>query len=460
MSTPAAPNVTLRTLLVLAGPVVLARATQAVVGFGDAFMVAPLGDDALTATTGGALNSFAAVILPMGMVFIVQSFVAQLVGKGRGDEARRYGYYGLAIALGAGLIALAALPLVGPLLGLFPHDPAVRDLMTDYIVIRMTSVAAIVGTEALGNWFGGFGNTAAQMRASILTMVLDLLGNWLLIEGHWGAPAMGVTGAALSSTITTWIGLGYLGYMFARHPRGTAARTRWSWTELRRVLRFGLPNGFNWFLEFGAFALFLNVAVAKLGTIPFGALNVIMQVNSVAFMPAFGLSTAGAILAGQTIGAGAHDRVWGIVKLTLAVTSAWMGVVGLFYLAFPEMVMGLFAEDDAKLGVTASQMVVVGAPMLAISSAWQLFDAASMTLSETLRAAGDTAWTLGARVVLAWVVFVPASLLVVYVWNGGTIAIMLCIVGYLAALAAAMAWRFRSGRWRDIDLTGREPDLV
>lgn len=455
-----APAVTLRALLVLAGPVVLARATQAVVGFGDAFMTAPLGDDAVTATTGGSLNSFTAMILPMGIVFIVQSFVAQLVGSGRSHEARRYAWYGLGLALASGVLSLAAIPLVGPVLGLFPHDPHVRDLMTEYIAIRLTSVAAIVGTEVLGNWFGGFGDTRMQMRASLFTMVLDLIGNWMFIEGHWGAPAWGVAGAAITSVFSSWLGLAYLAWEFKRYPRHGAGPTRWSWRELRRMLRFGLPNGFNWFLEFGAFALFLNVAVAQLGKIPFGALNVIIQINSVAFMPAFGLASAGAILSGQTIGANAHDRVGGIVRLTLAVTATWMGLVGLFYLAFPEMVMGLFAQDDPRTGVTVSQMVVVGAPMLAISSAWQLFDASAMVLSETLRAAGDTAWTLGARVVLAWVVFVPASLVVVYVADGGNVAVMFCIVGYLAALAAAMAWRFRSGRWRDIDLTGREPELV
>lgn len=458
MSTPAAPTVTLRALLTLAAPVVLARATQAVIGFSDALMVAPLGDDALTATTGGAINSFSAVILPMGTVFIVQSFVAQLVGKGRAGEARRYGWYALALSLAAGLLALVALPFIGPVLGWFPHEPAVRGLMTDYMTIRLTAVAAIVGTEALGNWFGGFGNTAMQMRAGLITMVANIAGNWLLIEGHAGAPAMGVEGAALASALSSWLGLAYLLFEFWRAP--SDAPVRWRWSEVRAMLRFGLPSGFNWFLEFGAFALFLNVAVAELGKIPFAALNVIVQVNSVAFMPAFGVATAGAILAGQSIGAGVHAQVGRIVRLTLGVTAAWMGAIGLIYLVVPGAVMGLFARDDAELGVTASQLVAVGTPMLAISSAWQLFDAAAMTLSETLRAAGDTAWTLAARVTLAWVIFVPSSLAVVYVFDGGTVAIMLCLVAYLASLAAAMTWRFRSGRWRDIDLTGREPDLV
>lgn len=460
MTETAAPHISLRTLLVLAGPVVLARATQSVVGFSDALMVAPLGEDALTATTGGAINTFTVAVLPMGTVFIIQSFVAQLVGRGRGADARRYGWYGLALAAFTGLLGLLALPLIGPVLGLFPHSPAVHGLMTDYLAVRMTSVAAIVGSEALGNWFGGFGDTAKQMRAGLLTMVANIALNYLLIEGHLGAPAMGVAGAALASSVASWIGFGYLYLAFRRATRDDAAPSVWSWTELRRVLRFGLPSGFNWFLEFGAFALFLNVAVAELGTTAYGALNVIIQVNSVAFMPAFGIATAGAILAGQSIGAGAHALVSRIVRLTLAVTATWMGLIGLFYLVTPEWVMGLFARDDAKTGITAETLVAVGAPMLAISSAWQLFDAVAMTLSETLRAAGDTAWTLWARVALAWALFVPASFVVVYVLDLGTVAVMLCLVGYLAALAAAMTWRFRSGRWRDIDLTGREPELV
>jgi MATE family multidrug resistance protein len=459
-STSAAPSVTLRALLALAAPIVLARATQAVVGFTDAFMVAPLGDTALTATTGGAINSYAVLTLPMGLVFIVQSFVAQLVGKGRAAEARRYAYYGLGIALVTGVLAIAVLPLIGPVLGLFPHERAVRELMGDYLTVRLTAVAPIVGMEVLGNWFGGLGNTRKQMEASIVTMAANVAGCWLFIEGHGGAPALGVVGSALASVIASWLGFAYLVLAFWRYPRLSAIRTRWSWAELRRMMRFGLPNGFNWFLEFGAFAVFLNVAVARLGKVPFGALNVIIQVNSVAFMPAFGIATAGAILAGQSIGAGAHDLVARIVRMTLLTTATWMGLVGLFYLAFPDAVMGLFARNDPKLGITASQMVVVGAPMLAVSSAWQLFDAGAMTLSETLRAAGDTAWTLGARVVLAWLVFVPSSLVVVYVLHGGTIAIMLCLGSYFAALAAAMTWRFRTGRWRAIDLTGREPELV
>jgi len=95
---------------------------------------------------------------------------------------------------------------------------------------------------------------------------------------------------------------------------------------------------------------------------------------------------------------------------------------------------------------------------LVISAAWQLTDAVGITLAETLRAAGDTAWTAAARLILAWIVFTPAALLVVLRLGGGPVGAMLCLVGYVSLLASALAWRFRSGAWKRIELI--EPTLV
>jgi MATE family multidrug resistance protein len=81
-----------------------------------------------------------------------------------------------------------------------------------------------------------------------------------------------------------------------------------------------------------------------------------------------------------------------------------------------------------------------------------------MTLAETLRAAGDTFWTAAARLILAWFVFTPAAILVVMVEDGGPVGAMICLVGYLALLAAALGYRFRSGAWRRIELI--EPQLL
>ena len=91
---------------------------------------------------------------------------------------------------------------------------------------------------------------------------------------------------------------------------------------------------------------------------------------------------------------------------------------------------------------------------LLLSAAWQLFDATSMSLAEALRAAGDTAFTMWARVVIAWAIFVPGTLVTTRWFGGGDVAAAAWVVVYLALLAGTLAWRFRSGVWRKIDLTG------
>ncbi len=459
MSTSPPPAPSLRALLTLALPMVLARMTQSVDTFADTLQVKSLGQDAIAATSAGGFNTFGLVILPMGTVFILQSFVAQHLGRGERDRARPYAYYGLAIALIAGLVALALMPLVRPALGLLSYAPDVEAQMGDYVMVRLLSVGAIVGTEALGAWYGGLGNTWMQMVAAIISMVANIVANYLFINGNLGMPALGVEGAALSSVIASWLGLAFLSLAFAR---GWGGATRspgplgLSFKALRRVFRFGVPNGVNWFFEFAAFQLFINVVMADLGTEAVAALSIVIAINSLSFMPAFGLSSAGAILAGQLIGAGARDQVWAQVKITLAATATWMGVIGLAYVVAPGPLIGLFADDSG--GVDPARLIELGTGMLLLSAAWQLFDAVTMTIAETLRAAGDTTWTAGARLILAWLVFAPTALVAVKVLHGGALVAMACLVGYLALLAAAMAWRFRSGAWKRIELI--EPVLV
>src|SRR6185503_14603937 len=116
------------------------------------------------------------------------------------------------------------------------------------------------------------------------------------------------------------------------------------------------PNGVNWLLEFTAFQLFVNVVVGELGGTTVAALNVVIAVNSIAFMPAFGLASAGAILAGQSIGANARDEVWPTVKLTLVCAIAWEVGIAAMYVIVPHVVLGWFAPE----GIDGATLVSLG----------------------------------------------------------------------------------------------------
>jgi MATE family multidrug resistance protein len=395
------------------------------------------------------------MILPTGIVFIVQSFAAQLRGRGDLAAVDRYAFYGLWLSLLAGAFALLCAPFIPALLAPLGYAPVVHQQMSTYLTIRLTSVAAAVGVEALGNWYGGLGDTRPAMIAGVTTMFANLIGNYALIEPRFGLPGFGAAGAAWASALASWLGFAVICARFVRERRARPkAPLGLELGEFRRMLRFGVPNGVNWFLEFSAFALFINVVVAHLGTTVLAAFNVVIQLNSISFMPAFGLASAGAIMVGEAIGRRAHGEVSAIVKLTAKLTCGFMGSVALVYIAFSGSLMSLFAKGDPGTLVSA------GAMMLSLSAIWQLFDAVQLTLGEALRAAGDTAWCMVVRIALAWLVFTPLAWVLVVKLDGGIHSVIASMVAYLGLLALTFSRRFMSGRWRDIDLVGSEAPLV
>ncbi|WP_309893992.1 MATE family efflux transporter [Archangium sp.] len=440
--------VTIPALLRLAWPIIISRSTQVVVGLADAVMVAHLGEGALAATTTGAMNTFLVFILPMGTVFIVSTFASQYFGGGDVAGARRYAFYGLGIAGVAQVLCLAFIPLLPTVLSLFDYSPEVREGVELYIRIRLLSGLFAVGHEAIANYYAGLGNTRLPMVASVVAMVLDVGGNWLLIDGHLGLPALGIAGAAWSSVFSSAVAfLGLLAFFLVEGRAGGVMMPRLHLHELVRTLRYGLPSGFNWFFEFLAYNFFVNVVVAGLGTTALAGLMAVMQLNSVAFMPAFAMASAGAIVVGQAIGASARDEVPHAVRLTFGLTGGWQVLVGIVFLVVPEWAFAPFASGEAS-----GALLATGARMLRVSVAWQLFDAAATTLAEALRAAGDTAFTLWVRVALAWILFVPGAWISVRHYGAGELVAMLWLVIYIGGLALALYLRFRGGAWRRFNL--------
>lgn len=443
----AAPQrATLTTLLRLAFPIVLSRASQTVVGLSDAIMVAHLGAAALAATSTGATNAFSLLILPMGITFIVSSFSSQLFGRGDIASARRYGWYGLIVAGVTQVVCFVSIPFFGPVISLLPYEANVKALMETYLFWRILSGGAGIGIEALANYYGGLGRTVPGMVTNLFAMGANVVLNYLLINGAGPIPMLGVKGAALASTIST--ALAFLGFFvfFLREGKGLPL-PKLSWPEFSRMLRFGLPSGFNWLFEFLAFVFFVNVVVAGLGTPAVAALNSVIALNSVSFMPSFGLASAGAVLVGQAIGSNRKDDVPHIVKLTAGTAMVWMTLAGLTYLLIPGVLLIPFAR-----GEDGAAVMEFGVRMLMVSAAWQVFDATATSLAECLRAAGDTLYPLVVRLLIAWLVFVPGAWFTVRSFGGGEIGAMVWLVIYIGLLALVLLVRFRSGKWRTMEL--------
>jgi multidrug resistance protein, MATE family len=189
--------------------------------------------------------------------------------------------------------------------------------------------------------------------------------------------------------------------------------------------------------------------VAGLGTTALAALMSVMQINAFSFMPAFAVSSAGAFLSGQAIGAGSKDHVPSIARLTLKVTATWQGLVGVLYFLLPGLLFAPFARGELE----SHALLVLGTRLLMLSATWQLFDAVATTMAEILRSAGDTAFTLWVRVTLAWAVFVPGAYLTTRYLGWRETGAVVWLTSYLALLAGILVLRFSRGAWRKIDIT-------
>jgi MATE family multidrug resistance protein len=444
-------------LLGLAWPIVISRSAQTVVGITDAVMCARLGEEALAATNSAGINAFGVLVLFMGTSFIVSSFASQLVGARDYAGARRFGWYGLVLAAGAGLVGILAVPLVGPLLSHLQFTPHVRDLIVGYLQMRLLSCGFAAGMEAMSNYYGGLGNTRLPMAAQIIAMVLNVLFCWMFIFGNLGAPAMGVPGSGLAATLASAAAFAFIAGCFffgVGHEKSALAEpARLNAREFFRMLRFGLPVGLNWFVEFGAFWLFVNVIMAGLGTTPLAAVSAVFQLTSISFMPSFAIASAGSIFVGQAIGANKRDDVPRTVKLTLATAATWQGMAGLACLVAPGVLLSLFVNDESA----QQAFVEAGVRFLMLSAAWQLFDAVSMVFAEALRAAGDTAFSFWARAVIAWVVFAPGAWVTARIAKADAIYVVAWLVVYLVLLGVVLVFRFRTNKWRTMQLT--EPKL-
>ncbi|HEX7838470.1 MAG TPA: MATE family efflux transporter [Kofleriaceae bacterium] len=433
-------------LLPLAIPLALGKSTEAVRAFVDALVVAPLGHAPLAAVTTGAADLYILIVLLTGIVTIIETYAAQTAGTGDLAATQRYGWYGIVIALASTLLTLALTPATPALVSLLGYRPELQRDITGFIQLRLLGVGAVVGFESLGHWFSGVGRTRIYLAAALFTIPVHGVLDWLLVHGHCGLPALGVRGAALSGATTMWLAFAAL-FMTFRHRAARSGRTsRLRCAELRSTLRFGLPVGVSWMLEYGALATILNYAILPLGTTTLAAVNSAYSICYVSSLVSWGLASGGAILVGQAIGRGArHEvpRIIGVTTLTVLFTELAVGAA--FWIG-SEAIMSWFAAEIAHDG----EMVYRTITILRLVLTWQICDTLALSLAEALRGAGDTFWVMAVRASLTWLGLVPAAVVCVYSLHLGYAAVLACLIGNGLILVLAFSLRLRNHAWTGI----------
>jgi MATE family multidrug resistance protein len=340
---------------------------------------------------------------------------------------------------------LAALLLSLPFPELFRlagHAPEV--LAAEIIYTRWCVAGSVlpVFCSAMGGWLSGIGRTSLVTVVTLLSFLANAILAWMLVLGRWGAPELGLEGAALATLCAQGLAALLYAIVFARGGGfSDRAARRLERAEFLHFLRMAVPQGLRISGELLAWTLFL-VFVGRLGTRELAASSIVFRINGMAFFPAIGMAQAAAILVGQARGAGRDQDVPSIGWQALCATETWMAAMAALFLCDGTGFLSLFAHPDGD----QAQFLSVALPMLRFVAFYCLFDAANIVLGFALSAAGDTRWVAVAFLSLSGAFI--AALWTADHFHGNIFVLWTLATLFIFTTAMAWTWRFHSGRWR------------
>ena len=443
----------------LAVPFVANSAVQAVLNLTDTWFIGRISTQDVAAIGAVYWLVLVVILLLGGVGLAVQTVVAQAFGAGRYRRAAQSTWTALWGTLLTVPVFVACAWLGGPMLALARIDPAVAALAVDYWGPRIAFAWIGVALWSVLGFFNGIGRPRITLLVTLGTALLNALLNQLLIFEL----GLGIAGAAWATSAAMLIGLVVALAIFAARWIDRDYRSRLTWRpHARRLLaqfKLGFPMGLLFAADLLGFALFQLMQV-RLSAVDGAATQIAMMLTSLAYFPAAGLAMAGTTLVGQSIGAG--DRGWArqLGNAVIYACTAYMALTGLALALCGPWLMSLFVATDDPL---ASEVIALGAFILWIAAAYQLFDGLNLGSSFCLRGAGDAFVPAAMVIVLSWFLFVPLAHVLTFAPGQGWIDAMpqlgwgatggwTAAVLYISALGITMFLRWRSRAWEGLRL--------
>jgi len=432
-------------MLRLAAPMMVINLSMTVMQFCDAAMVAPLGSAALAAILPAGLVYFVPFAFWMGALSSVGTFVAQSLGREEKMDCGHYAWQGLFIAAVAGASMAVFWPLAGPIFACFGHAPEVQKLEVIYFQISLFgAIPGLIGV-ILSNFFIGIQRPAVLAWYAVAGTVLNVALNYVFIYGKLGFPAMGVAGSALGTVLAITAQTAGLALHFYRAGEFGTRRPRFDFSALRKVLRIGLPSGFEIGFDVLSWSVALVWMVGLFGTLHLAATTIIVRYMHLSFMPALALAAVMAAMVGKAIGENRKSEADRLVRIAWISTLTFMTTMGVIFFCFRHMFIGWFTDD--------AEIIRIGSGILLLVALFQIFDARMIVYSHALRAAGDTLWQAVVMISTCLVVFFGGGLLMVKgfpqlastgPWLMGT--------AYITIASLLLGWRWRTGKWRKVEI--------
>lgn len=438
-----------RQVLAIGLPMVISMVSTTAMHFTDRMFLAQYSLVAIAAAMPAAMASFLFMAFFMGTAGYVNVFVAQYVGAGAPRRVGAALWAGVWFSVASGALMAGLWFAAEPIFAFGGHDPAVREL--EVVYFRWLNLGAGVGVlqSSLSCFFSGRGLTRPVMLVNLAGALVNVPLDYALINGAWGLPELGILGAALA-TIAGWVVMAALFVLLIFTPRqerrfGVISAWRPEWSLFKRLMRYGLPAGVQFWLDITAFTLFVFL-VGRLGVLELAATNIAFSISTLSFLPMIGFSIALSTLVGQAVGQGRPDLARTATTSALHLTLAYMGLVAGLFLLLPGLLVDPFIPRDQP-PAEAARIADLGAMLLRYVAVYCFFDAVSIIYMAALKGAGDSRYVMLAMAVLAGLALVLPVYLGVEHLGWGLHGVWSCIIVYLALLGLANWRRFRGGAW-------------
>lgn len=426
----------------LATPVVLAELGWMAMSVVDTKMVGRLSAVAIGSVGLGGIAYNAIVLFGMGLMLGLDALVSQAYGAGNLKNCRRAFDQGLWLAVALTPPVMLLSWLLPWLLQVWGVDAIVVDACRPFIQTLAWGTLPLLLYGALRRYLQGMKVVAPVMFALLSANLVNWLGNWVLIYGHWGFAAEGIVGSAWSTVISRIYMFAVLAYALwrhsQRHPSGVESFfPRLDMDRMRSLVRIGFPASLQILLEVGAFSA-ATVMAGRLRPVVLAAHQIALNCASVTYMVPLGMAGATAVSVGHAIGRRDFAAARRVGWLGIASGAFFMTCAGALMILAPRAILEFYTHNAA--------VDAAGISLLMVAAFFQLFDGVQTVTTGALRGMSNTRSSMVANFFSYWMVGLPLAWYLCFGRRMGAIGIWSGLSAALMMLAVVLlrVWRRQS----------------
>jgi len=400
--------------LKLATPVMLGMLGHTFVGFVDNIMVGQLGTAELAAVSLGNSFIFIAMSLGIGFSTAITPLIAEADSEVNFIKGKSSFKHGLFLCSVLSFVLFGLILLAKPLMYIMKQPEEVVQLAIPYLDLVAFSLVPLIIFQAFKQFSDGLSMTKYPMYATIIANVINIVLNYLLIFGKFGFPEMGIVGAALGTLISRFVMLFFLWWLLTKKEKSKAYVTNIKLFVLdnkmiKKIMNLGFPSAMQMFFEIAIFTAAIWLS-GTLGKNPQAANQIALNLSTMTFMVAMGLSVAAMVRVGNQKGLKAYTELRRIAISIFLLGLGLAFVFAILFLVFNNFLPTLYIDlNDAENFTDNTEVIKIATQLLLAAAIFQLSDSVQVTVLGALRGLQDVKIPTLITFVAYWLIGFPTS---------------------------------------------------